>query len=139
MFELAMQGEWIGVNKLWFDQPDAELSQGRIQVAERSIAYEWSFRGEKQHGEMSFFGPTSSFRAPWKDSWHSAELTNFHGYEANGIFKLYGTYPDSQAVEWGWIIELDVRDPHIFQMRMFNVEPDGTIHIAVDLRGKRKT
>ena len=138
MFEVAKQGDWVGSNKLWFDQPNAELSKGHIRVFKKSIEYEWSFRGLKQNGVITFFGPKTSFRAAWMDSWHSKEMTDLHGSEDHEILKLYGTYADSQEIEWGWRIELDLRDPDVFQLRMFNVEPNGTIHIAVDLRGERE-
>ena len=137
MFKESMHGNWIGTNKLWFDTPKAELSDGEIRVSERSLDYTWVFQGDPHTGTLTLHGPAPSFRATWRDSWHQSETTTMHGFEADGLFKLYGTYPDNEGGEWGWRIELDTRDPDVCQLRMFNVYPDGTIHIAVDLRGLR--
>lgn len=137
MIKEIMHGNWSGTNKLWFDQPSAELSDGTTSVSERLLQYTWSFRGEPHTGMLTLHGPATSFRATWRDSWHHAETTTMHGFATDGLFKLYGTYPDNAGGEWGWRIELDLRDPDVCQLRMFNVEPNGTIHIAVDLRGER--
>ena len=52
--------------------------------------------------------------------------------------RLFGTYPAGVgSPDWGWRIVLDWCDPDHFGLRMFNVLPDGTDVLAVDLHGAR--
>jgi len=137
MIPTTHHGSWKGDNRLWFEGPAPERADGRFDVGANTIRYAWSFRGDPQKGTLDLFGPASSARAEWKDSWHAANGMTLHGVVTDGVLLLYGTYGAGDGPDWGWRIELDARDPEFFTMRMFNVEPSGKIAPAVDLRASR--
>lgn len=138
MIPSSHHGSWKGENRLWLEDPRApERSEGELELGAGSLRYAWQFRGAPQSGAIELSGPPSSLRADWKDSWHARDGMLLHGYLADGVLSLYGTYPAGDGPAWGWRIELDVRDPEHAVMRMFNVEPAGAIVPAVDLRGSR--
>jgi hypothetical protein len=60
-----------------------------------------------------------------------------HGLFEENVLRLYGTYSGGEGPDWGWRIELDLRDPEHATLEMFNLEPAGAIHPAVLLRGNR--
>lgn len=130
-------GNWSGPNRLWFEPSSTERCDGTLSVAATLVEYGWSFRGKPQTGRMALFGPAPSVRAEWRDSWHMGAGMQLNGFVEDGVLRLFGTYPAGDGPEWGWRMELDWRDPEHFVLRMFNVEPDGTIQAAVDLRGGR--
>lgn len=135
MFDESRQGLWTGTKALWFDKPEAEESEASLTLEANSLHYTWSFRGEPQSGSLSFKGPNPSLEATWQDSWHSPEKATMHGYFEKGELKLFGTFAGGKDTTWGWKIDLDLRDPRFVQLRMYNVDLEGKVHIAVDLRG----
>jgi hypothetical protein len=137
MIPNSHHGAWHGPNRLWFEGPDPERSDGRVEVGATTIMYTWSFRSQGQEGRLRLFGPEGAVRAEWTDSWHAKEGLALHGRYEQGVLVLFGTYPVGDGVEWGWRIELDVRDPEHFLLRMFNIEPGQSAVAAVDLRGAR--
>jgi hypothetical protein len=137
MIPKSHHGLWHGPNRLWFEGPEPERSDGRVEVSAATIDYTWSFRGQRQEGRIRLFGPEAALRAEWADSWHAKGGMALHGRFDQGALVLYGAYAAGDGPEWGWRIELDVRDPEHFGLRMFNVEPDQPGVLAVDLRGER--
>lgn len=131
------RGDWRGPNRLWFQGPEPERSEGQLAVASRSVKYGWSYQGKSQSGEIDLWGPPGAVRAAWKDTWHAADGMALHGHLHEGVLRLYGTYPAGEGPEWGWRIEVDTRDPEHLSLRMFNLLPGGVIVPAVDLRAAR--
>ena len=131
------QGSFRGPNRLWFEPNSTERCEGTMTVGATSLDYTWSFRGKPQTGRLALFGPAPAVRAEWRDSWHMGNGTGLNGFVDEGVLRLFCTYPAGDGPEWGWRIELDMRDPEHLVLRMYNVEPDGSIQAAVDLRGGR--
>ena len=138
MLKKEFFGDWTGKNRLWFDKPEPARSEGAISVSKDAIDYQWSFQGKEQQGTLRFFGPNPSLRVEWQDTFHSKDKVDMHGSFLNQFLELFGTYPDGEGGEWGWKIEIDFRDPEFLRLRMYNVEPNGNIHIAVDLTSSRE-
>jgi hypothetical protein len=140
MLPSSHQARWTGENRLWLEHPaEPERSDALLDAAGMSVAYRWSFRGKPQQGKIELSGPPGSLRADWTDSWHAPDAMVLHGRMDDGLLLLYGTYPAGEGPAWGWKIELDMRDPEHFVLRMFNLDPDGSIAPAVDLRGGRSS
>ena len=77
-------------------------------------------------------------RSAWLDSWHMARQVMTCECETNDeMATLSGSYAAPPGPDWGWRIEVDLRDPEHLTLRMFNVPPAGDEVIAVVLRGAR--
>lgn len=137
MIANSHHGDWTAESRLWLEGPPAERSEGTVTVVDRSVQYRWMFRGAPQTGKIALFGPAPAIRAEWTDTFHARSGMTLHGHASAGVLSLYGTYPAGEGPEWGWTIELDTRDPEHLNLRMFNVLPEGTTVLAVDLRGSR--
>jgi hypothetical protein len=138
MIPSSHHGAWKGPNRLWLSDPaNPERSEGTITAEASRLRYTWSFRGKPHEGELELGGPPGAVRGAWKDSFHMEKGTVLHGCFAEGRLVLYVTYSVGDSPEWGWRIEVDVRDPEHLALRMFNIEPTGTIQPAVDLHGSR--
>lgn len=138
MIPASHHGSWRGPNRLWLEDPKhPERCVGTIEAADTRVRYQWTFRDAPHHGEIVLTGPAPALKAEWKDSFHMKDGTVLHGRLADRELVLYCTYPAGEGPDWGWTIELDARDPEHLELRMFNVFPDGTKMIAVDLRAAR--
>lgn len=131
-------GAWKGENRLWMEDPSKpERSDGTLELAAASIRYTWSFRSKPHQGEIALAGPPGALRADWKDSFHAENGMQLHGCLEHDVLSLYATYGAGDGPDWGWQIELDLRDPEHATLAMFNLEPSGAVHPAVWLRGAR--
>jgi hypothetical protein len=137
MIPQSHQGAWKGPNRLWLEKPEPETSEGTLMADTSTLRYTWLFGGQSREGELTLFGPAGAVRAAWKDTFHAASGMALHGRFDSGVLSLYGTYGAGDGPEWGWHIEVDVRDPQHLQLRMFNIDPSDNITMAVDLRGGR--
>lgn len=137
MISSKHHGRFTGPNRLWFEGPEPERSQGSMVASATKLAYAWSFRDKGQEGQIELFGLPGALRADWRDTWHAAKGMALHGLLEEGVIRLFGTYPAGDGPEWGWRIEIDCRDPEHLTLRMFNVAPDDGVSPAVDLRGAR--
>lgn len=137
MIPESHHGAWKGPNRLWFENPEPEMSEGTLVAAAGALNYAWFFGGQTQEGELELFGPAGAVRAAWKDTFHATSGMALHGRMDGGLLVLYGTYGAGDGPEWGWRIEIDVRDPQHLLLRMFNIDPSDRSMLAVDLRGAR--
>jgi hypothetical protein len=132
-------GAWSGINRLWGPElKDPERSEGTIQCTDKGIEYTWSKGGKKHSGTISLHGQPAALRLAFEDTYHAGKGMTLHGHVAGGVVRGYGTYATGPGrPEWGWIIELDTRDPESLVFRMFNVVPGMGPVPAVVLHGKR--
>jgi hypothetical protein len=134
-------GRFAGTHRLWFmPGTPAHVCHATLVVARDRVALRWSHDGAPQTGELVLRGPAPACRGDLTDTFHAVNGLVLHGHVHGSAVWLYGTYPagDGQP-DWGWRIVLDWCDPDHFGLRMFNVLPDGTDVLAVDLRGPRAT
>lgn len=141
MIPASHHGSWAGTNRLWFTDPTIPLtSEGTLELAGAGLTYTWVYDGAVQRGAIQLFGPAGACRAAWTDTWHARDGMVLNGLLVGGVLRLYCTYPAGEGPEWGWRIEVDVRDPQAVELRMFNLPPDpatGPESYAVHLRGTR--
>lgn len=132
-------GRFTGTNRLWFmPGTPAHASEGTLVVGAGRVAVRWAHEGAPHEGELVLGGPAPSCRGHFTDTFHAAAGLLLHGHVQGGTLRLYGTYPAGDgSPDWGWRIVLDWCDPDRFGLRMFNVLPDGTDVLAVDLWGQR--
>lgn len=132
-------GRWTGPNRLWVMDPNEPLrSDGTIECTAEGIDYTWSYEGKEQSGTIRLHGQPAALRIAFQDTFHSPKPMALHGHRTEGVVRSYGTYgagPDQP--EWGWILELDCRDPEALVLRMFNVVPGVGPVPAVVLHGAR--
>lgn len=116
----------------------AHLSDGVLIVAADRVTVHWAHDGVAKQGELVLRGPAPSCRGDFTDTFHASDGLVLHGHVHGGTLSLFATYPAGDgSPDWGWRIVLDWYDPDHFTFRMFNVLPDGTEALAVDLRGAR--
>lgn len=133
----AAGSSWTGTNKLWLRNPKKPLlSEGRATLAENTVTYTWAYKGAPQTGSIALSGPPDARVAVFTDTWHSPQPMNFTGTTKDGRTVLLGSYSVGGGKPWGWRIEL-TETPDAFTMRMFNLPPDRTEEIAVEMIGKK--
>lgn len=139
MIPASHHGRFAGSNRLWFmPGTPAHVSDGALIVAADRVSVRWAYEGAAKEGELVLSGPAPSCRGDFTDTFHAAAGMVLHGHARGGAVHLYGTYPAGDgSPDWGWRIVLDWCDPDRFGLRMFNVLPDGTEVLAVDLFGAR--
>jgi hypothetical protein len=132
-------GRFTGSNRLWFmPGTTAHVCDGALVVASHRVSVRWSYEGAPKEGELVLSGPAPSCRGDFTDTFHASAGLVLHGHLQGSAVLLYGTYPPGDgSPDWGWRIVLDWCDPDHFSFRMFNVLPDGTDVLAVDLLGAR--
>ncbi|MEM7307710.1 MAG: hypothetical protein AAF682_13610 [Planctomycetota bacterium] len=139
MIPSTHHGSWTGPNRLWMTDPDRPFrSDGALECAADGIAYTWAHDGAEHRGTLRLHGQPAALRVAFQDTFHAASEMTLHGRLADGVLRAYGTYdagPDQP--EWGWVLELDWRDPEAFLLRMFNVVPQVGAVPAVVLHGAR--
>lgn len=118
-------GDWSGTNRLWLTDPDNPFrSEATIECRADGIDYTWA-KGDTEHqGTIHLHGQPAALRLHIEDTFHAPAGMDLHGYTTDGVLRTYGTYEAGPGQpEWGWILELDWRNPEAFVMRMFNVVP----------------
>jgi len=140
MIPSSHHGRFFGINRLWFRPgTPAQVSDGWLVVAADRVSVRWAHEGAPKEGELVLRGPAPSCRGDFTDTFHAATGLVLHGHVQGGALLIYGTYPAGEgSPDWGWRIALDWWDPDHFGFRMFNVLPDGTDVLAVDLLGSRE-
>jgi hypothetical protein len=139
MIPESHHGRFVGSNRLWFyPGTPAHLSDGELEVAADRLTIRWSHEGAPHQGSLVLSGPAPSCAGSFTDSFHAAGGLALHGRQEGAAVRLYGTYPAGEgAPDWGWRIEVDWAVPDRVGLRMFNVEPDGSETIAVELSAGR--
>lgn len=134
------RGFFRGPNRLWL-MPGTPVSRsdGTIEAGAARIAYTWAHDGKRHEGTLELFGPHASCRGLLRDTFHAESGLTLHGLLEDGLLRLFTTYPAGDGPDWGWRIELDLRDPEHLVLRMFNCLPGGPTVMAVELRGARVT
>lgn len=132
------RGFFRGPNRLWL-MPGTPVSrsEGTLEAGASRIAYTWAHEGKRHEGTLELFGPLASCRGELRDTFHAESGLTLHGFSEDGVVRLFTTYPAGEGPDWGWRIELDLRDPEHFLIRMYNCLPGGPTVLAMELRGAR--
>lgn len=139
MIPSSHHGRFHGIHRLWFvPGTPAHVCDGALVVAADRVSLRWAHDGAPKAGELVLRGPGPSCRCDFTDTFHAASGMLLHGHVQGSTVRLFGTYPAGDgSPDWGWRMVLDWCDPDRFGLRMFNVTPDGTDGLAVDLQGAR--
>lgn len=144
----SMVGEWSGDNRLWLSPEDpvrTSVTTARLALTARgrflSVRYTWAEGGKEQEGELliGLHPKTGEVTGAWVDSWHNGDrLMPLRGRaREDGVLAAAGTYPAPPDPDWGWRIELEATAADAFEMRMYNLTPDGEEAPAVSARYAR--
>jgi hypothetical protein len=146
---LNLPGQWSGPNRLWLEPgTPVRISDTtaaiRLAAGERFlvIQYTWADEGKPQDGLLmvDIEDDETPRAASWIDSWHlTGAIMQFKVESAgDGILALHGSYPASEGPDWGWRIEIHPQSTDRFDLRMFNITPDGQEMLAVQAEYSRK-
>ena len=140
---LAHAGRWSGTNRLIVDpaQP-GEDSASTLSVAPihggrfAHVDHTWSYQGTPQEAALligceSDDGPVTIH---WIDTWHMGrKVMSLHGpVTSDGAIDVRGSYAAPPGTDWGWRIVIRAHAPHQVELKMFNIEPGGAEHLAVE-------
>ena len=136
----ALRGEWTGVYRLWLEPGDLRADCPSTLRAEPvldgrfvSLAYTWEVDGGPQAGQM-LLGPGPQMA--WVDPWHNGGSIMFSEAVAGsdgdeGGFNVVGSYGPADA-PWGWRTTVEVPEPDVVVVTMWNIPPDGAEAKAVE-------
>jgi len=137
-----MAGTWAGTMHTWLEPEGAPYEapvQGSIQlVLDGRFAlylYQSRLQDEPVHGllTMGYNTVLERYEASWIDSFHTRTAVMFCTGEQNATgFWVLGSYPDPLGgPDWGWRMELELRDPEHIVLTAFNISPEGVETKAV--------
>lgn len=143
-----LSGSYEGPNRVWLapGQPAREsaaaadvasIAQGRFIT----VTYSWADEGRPQDG-LLLLGENpglATWSATWVDSWHMGDVAmTLEGTPvANETISVRGGYAAPPGPDWGWRIVVSPRGPDGFDVRMYNITPEGEEALAVEARFTR--
>lgn len=138
-----LSGEWKGTKRLYLSgESGPEVSSAsRMTIAKVArdallmCAYTWKYEGLPHEGVLllCYDEKVNVATAAWGDSWHMhSRLMQCTGaIEAENKFLVRGRYAAPPGPDWGWTIEVKVRDINAIEMVMENISPEGESCLAV--------
>lgn len=148
----SLVGSWKGTYALYFEPgPPVSTSPSTVTVELLGNArflclrYTWIYEDKPQEGalivgqEKGDDGGEGVVRATFIDSWHNGDrmMICTGTVTAQGGIDVKGTYPAPPGPDWGWRTTLAAGADGHLRMTMFNVEPDGSETLAVELPLRR--
>jgi hypothetical protein len=136
-------GTWKGVNRLWLFPTDpvresettmvvSQAAQGRFIT----FQYSWAYEGAPQDGLLVVsVDPHLDFKqAFWIDSWHMQDkFMQCQGSVGDqGEISLKGSYPAPPGPDWGWKIDISLKQDGRLFLVMHNITPEGDSLLAVE-------
>lgn len=141
----ALVGDWHGISRLWLtpDDPVQECeTSATVTLAAGGgflmIAYTWAYHGETQDGVLlvRLAEEPGDLSMVWIDSWHTeGKFMTFRGEAyCHGQVSAVGSYSAPAGPDWGWRIVLTAGLEDGFELRMYNMPPDGGEALAVEAK-----
>lgn len=138
-----LSGEWKGTKRLYLSgESGPEISsRSRMTIAKVArdtllmLDYTWKYEGLPHEGVLLVCHDEKAnvATAAWGDSWHmNARLMHCIGaIETDNKFSMLGSYAAPPGPDWGWAIEIIVRDMNTLEIVMQNISPEGEHFLAV--------
>lgn len=143
----GLAGTWHGENSMWLSpEHDAEVSASTATISSVAsgkfvnIAYTWEFKGKQQEGVILVGADASrdAIEAAWVDSFHMGDsIMSCQGEVEQGVLSMSGSYRAPPGPDWGWRIVITPLGSDEFQLRMFNITPEGEEALAVEANYSR--
>ncbi len=137
-------GNWTGTNRLILPGDPDRMSQTVAAVTLMAkgtmcvINYTWLFDGDLQEGQLtlSYLAEENTVEAMFLDTWHlSHKFMHMRGcITDNAATSVTGSYQVPDNPDWGWRIEIEAREANTWQLRMFNVSPEGESYLGVEMQ-----
>jgi hypothetical protein len=142
-------GNWRGANRLWLFPTDpvresettmvvSQAAQGRFVT----FQYSWAYEGVPQDGLLvvSVDPNLDVKQAFWIDSWHMQDkIMQCHGtVGVQGEISLKGSYPAPPGPDWGWQIDVTLKQDGRLFLVMHNITPEGNSLLTVEAAYSRK-
>lgn len=143
----SLVGMWDGYNKLYLSPEDPvreSTSVACVGLEAKSkflkINYEWTYNEKHQEGLMIYgFGKESKMTSVWIDSFHQGnDFMNCVGTIEGDRISVKAHYTQPEYADWAWRTTLEFISENSFEFKMYNVEPNGTEHIAVESKFERR-
>jgi Protein of unknown function (DUF1579) len=140
-------GMWDGSNRLTMSPEDPVRDSESaacvgLEANEKflKINYEWSFDGKPHEGLMIYgFGKESKITSVWIDSFHQSDgFMNCVGSIEGDKISVKANYVQPEYSDWAWRTNVEFISEDSFTFTMFNIEPDGTEHVAVESEFERR-
>ncbi|OLS28948.1 MAG: hypothetical protein HeimC2_03860 [Candidatus Heimdallarchaeota archaeon LC_2] len=142
-----LSGKWMGEYLLWLNptQPSVKCnSTSSIQkvVMDRymKIDYAWEYDGKKQEGLLIFRynEKKKKILMTWIDSWHQPDFMLCEGsIDSDNKISAKGSYEALEGPNWEWRTKIIPKSSDAFTFEMYNILPDGTEALAVQVEYKR--
>jgi hypothetical protein len=132
---LSLAGEWEGRNRVQPD-PKSEVNESSSHLKITPILRDtflridqtWRWKDDPQFGSMLIgFSPrTGEASMHWIDTWHNGRgAMQLKGrFDERGRLTLHGHFSVENSADWGWRIEIFMRDGRLI-IDMFCVNPNG--------------
>lgn len=138
-----LAGTWTGTNRLWYppgEPPSESASNATITPVAQGrfvrLDYTWEYEGAPQDGSLlvGFDSSRTAVTAVWVDSWHMGEVALVcEGAPTSGEeISVLGSYAAPPGPDWGWRTTIQTGAGDTFQLRMYNITPDGMAELAVE-------
>jgi Protein of unknown function (DUF1579) len=139
----GLLGSWKGNNNLWVFPTDhvrasdttmvvASVAQGKFAA----FQYTWVYEGAPQDGLLVVSADQHPDVAQsfWIDSWHMQDkfMRCQGGLGKNGEINLKGSYEAPPGPDWGWQIDIRLKQDGTLLLEMHNITPDGISQLAVE-------
>ena len=149
---LDCAGLWQGTNTLhnpMTGSPEDSPSTATITpvLSDEFIRfdYTWRYEGNPQEGSMVIGHEMDEnvITAYWIDSWHMADKGMLCRGEASTTeatsneLSVRGSYGAGEGPDWGWRIVLAPNGDEALRLIMYNIDPDGQEHLAVEAQYTR--
>ena len=143
-----LMGNWSGSNRLWLDPNDAvreSEAKATVGLAAKGrfalVQYTWADAGQPQEG-LLLIGvdePAGQAQGLWIDSWHMGDMWMIcqGQIDAGGNLAITGSYAAPSGPDWNWRIEIHSNATDAFELRMFNITPEGDAMLAVQATYRR--
>jgi Protein of unknown function (DUF1579) len=140
-------GMWDGSNRLTMapEDPVRDSKAAACVGLEANgkffkINYEWSFDDKPHEGLMVFgFGKDAKMTSVWIDSFHqSGDFMNCVGTIEGDKISVKAHYTQPEYADWAWRTNVEFVSENAFNFTMYNVEPSGEEHVAVEATFERR-
>lgn len=143
-----MAGRWEGRFRLWFEPgPPAEdsVQRGSIRVllGGRVLLHEYTGQcsGEPMEGValIAHHLDERRYETAWAESFGTGTALMFStGASGDPRLSVLGSYSDGQGgARWGWRTAIEQAADDTLDLRMYNITPDGTEALAVEVNYRR--
>jgi hypothetical protein len=143
----ALVGTWSGTNRLYLEPgtlAGESATSSTVRLALRGKVavheYEWSFGGETHSGVALLATNDDGYQVSWTDSFHTgSSIMSFTPVPGEDGLVVQASYAAGDGPEWGWRIRWSAPNDGGLLVQMWNIQPESTPDLAVEMTLTRST